>query len=68
MPLVRRPEQDHDLAEFSHKLQVVSLCTIVTWWIQALEAGATEWDRSTQSWTNLDVALVSPMRRDAFFV
>jgi hypothetical protein len=41
LPLVRRPEAEiYDVLEESADHQIVSLCTMVAWWIQALEHGA----------------------------
>ena len=66
-PLVRKPEEEYFDEYFEGRLQVVSLCTLVTWWLEALQSGATTWNSSTQSWSDLDVSLVSAIRRDSSF-
>ena len=67
-PLVRKPMDEYIDEGFAGKLQAVSLCTLVTWWIEALNSGATRWDAGSQQWSELDLTLVSDIRRDAFFV
>ena len=42
--------------------QAVSLCTLVTWWIQAIEDGAVRWDNQNNLWTDPDPELLPPLQ------
>jgi len=49
-PLVRSVEDEWMTQEWQTDHQVVSLCTPVTWWIDAIRRGAYVFDRSTNWW------------------
>jgi len=42
--------------------QVVSLCTPVTWWIDALRHGWYRWNKHANAWEDVDTSLQPPMR------
>ena len=49
-PRVRSVGDDHTTQALDPTYQVVSLCTPVAWWIEALEAGVFEWRADVGNW------------------
>jgi len=43
--------------------QIVSLCTLVTWWIEGIRSGAHRWDSFTQTWSTEDALLPELQRQ-----
>lgn len=50
VPLVRHVNDEHPLRDLESSHQVVSLCTLIAWQIDALEQGVYEWSASEQKW------------------
>ncbi len=50
-PLVRVDLQEGGMQPGTPPTQVVSLCTVVAWWIDGLRTGRYVWDRETWTWT-----------------
>lgn len=49
-PLIRALTEEDGTQSKDTRLQAVSLCTPVTWWIDALRRGWYRWDRTAQNW------------------
>ncbi len=64
-PLVRLPTWEHYDPGFEGKLQAVSLCTVVTWWIESIRSGAYRWNTERQLWD--DSPLDFPESRRAVY-
>ncbi len=47
--------------------RAVSLCTMVTFWLEGIESGAHEWDPSTQNWI-LHQELLPPLQKERFLL
>ena len=67
-PLVRRIEDDWDDPAARGKLQVVSLCTLVTWWTQGIRNGAVVWESESHLWSEPDTAKLPLLQVDTWFV
>jgi hypothetical protein len=63
-PLVRRSDVDLPLSREGSFRQVVSLCTVVAWWIDALDRGAYSYDRVDKTW-RWDLSLLPDAYRAA---
>ena len=67
-PLVRHVEDEWDDPGAKDKLQIVSLCTLVTWWIQGIRDAAVVWDPSTQTWSYPESKKLPPLQVEKWFV
>jgi hypothetical protein len=61
-PLVRNAEFGYADQFYKNKLQAVSLCTIVTWWIEGIDAGAYTWDGPEAGWAQPDLARIPALQ------
>jgi hypothetical protein len=62
-----RSASENFLESGSERLyRAVSLCTLVTWWLEGLRTGAYIWDESEQHW-KIDPYLEPASRRNALF-
>ena len=60
-PRIRRPdEENRPLDAHNNVGQIVSLCTVVAWWIEAIESGALYW---TNHWNSTYLKLPEAGRR-----
>ena len=66
-PLVRQGTDDPFDPYFEGKLQAVSLCTLVTWWIEGIANGAYVWDAAAKEWGDVIVKLLPQSQQDACF-
>jgi hypothetical protein len=67
-PLVRALLHDEGGLDFSQDgRQVVSLCTPVAWWIEALDRGVYTWDLNLGAWRT-DRSLLPEIQRHTFLV
>jgi len=49
-PLVKRSDERYPVGKDDGHYQVRSLCTLVAWWIEAIDCGATQWIEHRQEW------------------
>ena len=69
VPLIRRAEAEAPFdSAWDDKLQAVSLCTPVLWWLEALANGAYQFDAQNQAWSDADITKLPSTQIDAGFV
>ena len=67
IPLVRTAQPEHFDPAWARKLQAVSLCTPVTWWIEGIASGAHVWDPEEQGWKDPDYTKIPATQAAAGF-
>lgn len=65
--LVRKANEDFPLSGDHYGYQVVSLSTVVAWWIEAIDAGITVWNPERLSWQSQTNRLDSVQRASGMF-
>ena len=66
-PVVRWVDIDHPVGSNDRSHQVVSLCTVVNWWNEALDLGVFRWLRDETRW-EWDYSLMTEEQRQFGFV
>lgn len=67
IPLIRRAEPEYFQPAWHDKLQAVSLCTPVAWWLQGVASGAHLWNKEQQRWDEPDSGKLPPSQIAAGF-
>lgn len=62
-PLVRAIEWGEGMQPGDPSKEVVSLCTVVTWWLDGLRSGRYTWDRDTWSWATENPKVADPRNK-----
>lgn len=67
VPLIRRAGPEFMDRAWDDRLQAVSLCTPVTWWLEGIRSGAHVWNVDEQRWNQPVHSLLPESQRQAGF-